>query len=389
MSQHVPSSLVSPLLSTSTSEVNRPRNHLIRDATTAYEFTYMHYGQIQRVVVDQTPEEETYPGGALWDIAVLLAILLVHLHPTAKYHNNDHHNKNNQHQNYLKLNHHHNNQKYKQNDNHINQNSKLIKNANRPNSYNNSDDPLQSFLYNVSKLITKKWKDCTVLELGCGVGLTGLVAASLGAKTTILTDLEIVIEKVTRHNLQINQFSNGKVQWNGNNNNNIQNNNNKNASISQPHKMKCIAMPLCWGNKNDEQECAQFLSHLHKHNNNNNNYSKKRLKKKQDNSDIDDTDASKPDIILIGDVAYQHKPGAPSHFDDLLSTLLQFVGEHTVVLFGTRMRMPASHDLLQMFREHMEERVVPPLGADSIDKAFDETNLGALYHAKKRKHNIT
>ena len=48
------------------------------------------------------------------------------------------------------------------------------------------------------------WKDTTVLELGCGTGLTGLVAASLGAKVTLLTDLQVVVENVTRLNVEEN-----------------------------------------------------------------------------------------------------------------------------------------------------------------------------------------
>jgi predicted nicotinamide N-methyase len=49
-----------------------------------------------------------------------------------------------------------------------------------------------------------------------------------------------------------------------------------------------------------------------------------------------------PDVILIGDVAYQQTPGAASHFEDLLSTLLKCVHDDTIVVFGTRIRMPAS-----------------------------------------------
>jgi hypothetical protein len=45
-----------------------------------------------------------------------------------------------------------------------------------------------------------------------------------------------------------------------------------------------------------------------------------------------------PDLIIIGDVAYQQKPGAPSHFDVLLSTVLKFAGNKTRIVFGTRMR---------------------------------------------------
>ena len=47
-------------------EQNKPRNHLITDATSPYTFSYMQYGQRKSITVNQTPEEETWPGGALW-----------------------------------------------------------------------------------------------------------------------------------------------------------------------------------------------------------------------------------------------------------------------------------------------------------------------------------
>ena len=89
-----------------------------------------------------------------------------------------------------------------------------------------------------------------------------------------------------------------------------------------------------------------------------------------------------PDVLLIGDVAYQHKPGAPSHFDDLVSTALRFSDHRTLLIFGTRMRMPASADLLDMFRESFDEVVTPPIGADELDGSFEDVALG-------RRHNIT
>ena len=66
-----------------------------------------------------------------------------------------------------------------------------------------------------------------------------------------------------------------------------------------------------------------------------------------------------------------------SHFDILLSTLLKFATTpKTTVVFGTRMRMPASADLLEMFREHFTEVVQPPVEAQEVDTAFNEKNLG-------------
>ena len=51
-------------------------------------------------------------------------------------------------------------------------------------------------------------KDLSVLELGCGVGLTGIVAAAvLGTQLTILTDLQIVVDEVAEPNMVQNTTS--------------------------------------------------------------------------------------------------------------------------------------------------------------------------------------
>ena len=93
-------------------------------------------------------------------------------------------------------------------------------------------------------------------------------------------------------------------------------------------------------------------------------------------------------------MAYQHKPGAPSHFEILLSTLLKFATKpNTTIVFGTRMRMPASIDLLEMLREHFDEVVNPPVEAQELDIAFHKNNLGKnsmiTIHIFKRKVEIT
>jgi hypothetical protein len=130
-------------------------------------------------------------------------------------------------------------------------------------------------------------------------------------------------------------------------------------------------MPLSWGNMDDEDDVkATFEKSTQKH----------ATKRKQKSCNA--SRKGIPDLILIGDVAYQHKPGAPSHFEALLSTLLKFMDDKTLVLFGTRMRMPASADLLEMFRQHMEELVIPPIEAHEVDSSFGENQLG-------RKHNMT
>jgi hypothetical protein len=51
--------------SSSSASTNRPRNHLVTDATGPYTFTYLQYGKPCSVTVCQTAAEETWPGGAL------------------------------------------------------------------------------------------------------------------------------------------------------------------------------------------------------------------------------------------------------------------------------------------------------------------------------------
>lgn len=212
----------------------------------------------------------------------------------------------------------------------------------------------------------KSWKDSHILELGCGVGLTGLVGASLGAKVTLLTDLQEVVEKVTIPNVDLNKGIFGVTQ-------------------------KIVAMPLCWGNEIDELNCRNiFKEHAKSVKGPIKRKTKKGKATKENNIETRDSKSTDPDLILIGDVAYQHKPGAPSHFDILLSTLLNFATTpNTTVVFGTRMRMPASIDLLDMFREHFDEVVDPPVEAHELDMAFHEKNLGRnsliTIHVFKRK----
>lgn len=224
---------------------------------------------------------------------------------------------------------------------------------------------------------TASWRERRILELGCGVGLTGLVAGAVGARAVLLTDLKVVVEGITQRNVQQNSHLGG----------------NGGARIS--------AMPLCWGNADDEAAAAQELDRLappllpnEKTSGSGGRKKKKKSKSKVGKRDSDaagkgnvpqssstSTREGMPDIVLVGDVAYQHRPGSDSHFDILMSTVLRFTDSQTLVVFGTRMRMPASADLLQMFRKHFDE-VVEPIEAHEIDKSFASANLG-------RKHNIS
>lgn len=238
-------------------------------ATRPFVFTYLQYGKPVSITVEQTAVEETWPGGALWDIGVLLAHFLVAL---AGF---------------------------------------------QPSTVSKAVKPPPRLLEVVPSI-----KDLTVLELGCGVGLTGIVAAAvLGTQLTILTDLDVVVEKVVRSNVEMNStpvLSSSKQ-----------------SQHQQPYRLtkagkrgRILALPLCWGNEQDEETVMDcFLKHTK---------TEKSTRRRKGAPPTKDT--RQPDLIIIGDVAYQHKPGAPSHFDALLSTVLRFLGTHTLLVFGTRMR---------------------------------------------------
>jgi predicted nicotinamide N-methyase len=195
-----------------------------------------------------------------------------------------------------------------------------------------------------------------------------------------LTDLAVVIERVTGINVQLNTIAGGSAISN---------------AIVRPRRINkgngtVVAIPLCWGNEEDEVAVTALLESLAtaaapaKG---------KFRRKKKGSAPEPGTIAQEalsrqpgvPDLVLIGDVAYQHKPGAPSHFDILMSTLLKFVDDHTIVMFGTRIRMAASNDLLDIFLEHFDEIVTPALRANEIDAAFAGVKHNMTIHFLQRK----
>eukprot|EP00980_Cylindrotheca_fusiformis_P005816 scaffold1223_cov119-Cylindrotheca_fusiformis.AAC.19 len=314
---------------------NRPRNHLVTDAAKPFEFVYQQYGKPAKIVVHQTPNEDTWPGGALWDIGVLLSHVMVGLGS-----------------------------------------------GTLSSSFKSVSLPTRLFQAIESTNSNNK-ADWTVLELGCGVGLTGLVAAAvLGTQLTILTDLKVVVDKVTQPNVERNSVisAGGKHK--------------PYRLMNTGKRGRVMAMPLCWGLEEDEKEVATILRQntttAAKPKSSRTSKKKKATKDHQCNKGvgIPQDDSSKPSLIIIGDVAYQHKPGAPSHFDALVSTLLKFLGHNTLVIFGTRMRMPASADLLGMFSKHMEE-CCAPIPADEIDQSFGKFKHQITVHVFRRRREGT
>ncbi|OEU15585.1 hypothetical protein FRACYDRAFT_269428 [Fragilariopsis cylindrus CCMP1102] len=99
-------------------------------------------------------------------------------------------------------------------------------------------------------------------------------------------------------------------------------------------------MPLSWGNEQDEAAVMECFRQYSSNNNKSTTTPKSQRKQKRRNELLPDKNVLgyHPDLIIIGDVAYQQKPGAPSHFDVLLSTVLKFLGPNTKIVFGTRMR---------------------------------------------------
>lgn len=279
----------SPAESSSSSKVpiNKPRNLILLDATGPLTFQFQRYGTPVTLTFEQTPAEETWPGGATWDLGWFLARLLCNGSPT------------------------------------ITTSSGLSLHR-------------QGYQHSVSRR-----KIRTILELGCGVGLTGLVAAAaLGPSLTVLTDLAVVVENVTHPNVHRNTIPTHHKHY---------------RVLPKSGGARVAAVPLCWGNTADEAAVQELLGTAR-------------------------TESSPfPDLILVGDVAYQHKPGAPSHFDALASTLSRMAGPQTLLVLGLRIRMPASIDLWHLLQqEFCEER--PAVSVEELEPSLSHVKHNMSIH---------
>ncbi|MGK3754085.1 MAG: putative nicotinamide N-methyase [Bacillariaceae sp.] len=282
------------MVSSSSTDENKPRNFLCKDATKPFEFSFLQYGKTASIVVCQTAEDETWPGGSLWDVGVILSTFFVELAG--------------------------------------------FQSIKKESSSKGVKIPIPARLLQAIPNI----KDLTVLELGCGVGLTGIVAAAvLGTKLTILTDLNVVVETVTESNVELNTTPIMKGSNNHNHKQQVCNSTTRPYRLTKAGKRgRIITMPLSWGNEQDE---AAVMECFRQNNKSTTATSKSQRKQKRNNGLLPNKNddvllGHHPDLIIIGDVAYQQKPGAPSHFDVLLSTVLKFLGQNTIVVFGTRMR---------------------------------------------------
>ena len=401
---------------TSSSSINRPRNYLIQDATKPYIFTTQLFPSPQYLPINkarditlyihQSSNEDTWPGGALWDIGLLLAKLFVSIY-------------------------NHNRSGFLSSSSSSSSFTKTLittaQNGPNPNSKKKSKqartvreiecprwmipppfDLTHTFTKclaidpHTPRTITTEdqlvstftfptcytwWKNAIVLELGCGVGLTGLAfSAIFQNQLTLLTDLPLVIDHVTKENIRLNESILSSCASIHKKRNGSTATTTSSSSSTTTMAPKVHALPLCWGNLDDALSCSQYIQ---KHVSTTTvHMSKTHLISTASSSSSSSSSTStstiqQPHLIIIGDVAYQHKPGAPCHFDALLQTVLYFVGDETIILFGTRIRMPASMDLLQMFQSTFREVLLPPIEAHELDSAFHPNNL----HGKN--HNIT
>lgn len=359
--------------------VNKPRNMMVTDATTPLQMSWTgQFGTQRSITVQQTADPETWPGGAVWDLGWCLAQLMIGIAAAAG-----------------------STSTVTSTTTHLQKSTRRT--LQLPSRVTDSlREHFPRLFRTSSKSGSQGHEPLCFLELGCGVGLTGLVTAAAfanQAKAVVLTDLPVVIDQVTQPNVMLNatvdrKRSTSNTQSSSSAKSQIPSNGNVPHLDHHPrfiiNKGNCqvVATPLCWGNREDEDTVAALFQSLdgnapkHRHASH-----RSHRKTKESNPTTADSGAHKqqeglsppdspptttgtsaPHVILIGDVAYQHAPGAPSHFDALVSTLLRFLGtSSTLVIFGTRIRMPASVDLTNMLLERLESVVEPPLSAHEID----------------------
>jgi len=397
---------------TTATNLNRPRNILFANVDprqpVVLEFSHAVGASLQthKLIINQSNHDDVWPGGALWDCGILLSLVVLGVagvsdtitltatpleegkKEDASTSKKDQKKKNKSTTRVVK-------KTFSQVSN------RLVQYCTKDSSNFGGATTLQTL-----QDILLQRAHLRIVEFGCGVGLTGLVAAvALGASSTILTDLTVVVDQVTRGNVDQNTTaasSTGKKK-------SCNSNANTPTALSFVEQSrtirhfkglgKVLAMPLCWGNQEEGEQVLQALQELHQsalqhpHSTSTSKKKKKQnkntnqLQPNNDHSENEEHAAPYPDLILLGDVAYQHKPGAPSHFDILLESLLQLMPpiEETatnpkhrqqLLLFGTRIRMPASMDLLELLQSHLS--LLMSIPAHCLDPSLQQV-----------KHNMT
>ena len=158
------------------------------------------------------------------------------------------------------------------------------------------------------------WRSTTVLEIGTGTGLTGLVCAALGARQVLLTDLPAVVEKVTAPNVAANRDLVGPA-----------------TVDSRP---RLVATPLTWGVPDDIAKVLEMVARpgnaassggLAAASSSSSSQKKGRSRRRQQQQQQQQQlqqQASPParfvDLVIGGDISYKS-----DFFDALLDTVLQ------------------------------------------------------------------
>lgn len=338
----------------SSQPTNKPRNLLITDATSPFSVSFQGRFNIRtEITVEQTAREDIWPGGALWDVGVLLAQVFA-VSSAKGYH--------------LPI--------TLTTDSPILSSKKGQACEKSASQIRHIQLPARFIEALESKSIVLD-SPISIVELGCGVGFTGMVAAvALTSEWTLLTDLEAVIEGITRPNMEKNVSSTQKAK--------------KTVLCDVPFrnisaKSKVAALPLCWGSSEDEEHVKDILEKLPIQST----QTQTKRKNQSKSNDSLTSNRNPQRLIIVADVAYQQRPGAPSHFDALVATILSLtdIDPQTLVVFGTRIRMPASNDLLYMLLEHFDEQLTPPLSAEEIDPMFRDVKHNMSIHFLRRKQD--